>query len=328
MTSKGGLLTAMDEAISSGEFGAVTSVLVALDGVPRHEFYAGGVSDATLHNTRSVTKTVAGALIGIAIGQGYIAGTGSPVLPYFPHRQPVANPDPRKDAITVADLLTMSAAWQCDDNEPTSPGNEELMYPGSDWVQFALDLPARPDARPGEFRYCTAGVGVLGELLVRATGQPVQDYAAQTLFGPLGIAGERWLINPAGVAFTGGGLELTSRDLWKLGQLYLDGGVCANRQVIPASWVADSVRPRVTTPEGLGYGYLWWLPALTPALPGAAPVPCWLMSGNGGNKVCVAPGLGLVAVLTATSYNTAGMHQRTERLLTEYILPAAVSEAA
>jgi CubicO group peptidase (beta-lactamase class C family) len=325
MTRTQAALPEMDQAIRSGGFGKITSVLVARDGELRHEFYADGVTAATQHNTRSATKTVAGMLIGIAIDQGLIAGVDEPVLPLLAGRRPAASPDPRKDAVTLADLLTMSSAWQCNDFDPDSPGNEELMYDTEDWVQFALDLPVRPGApdpaapRPArQFSYCTAGVGVLGEVLVRAAGRPVQEFAHETLFGPLGIAGEQWKVNPAGVAF---GLELTSADLLKLGQLYLGGGSWHGRRLISAHWVAESVTEQARVDDQTGYGYLWWLRSLAPA-GGGGQLPSYQMQGNGGSKVAVFPAAGLVAVLTSTNYNTPGMHQQTERLLTDYILPA------
>ncbi len=321
-------LDEMDAAIRSAEFTKITSVLTSRDGELLHEFYADGITADTRHNTRSATKTVAGLLTGIAIDQGLIASVQAPVLSFFSDRQPVANPDPGKDAITLADLLTMSSALQCNDDDENSPGNEELMYDLDDWVQFALDLPVKPAARPAtgvqgpyrQFSYCTAGVGVLGELLVRATGRPVQDFAHQALFAPLGISGEQWKLNPAGIAFTGGGLELTSGDLLKLGQLYLDGGSWHGRQVVSRQWAADSLRQHVRIDDQTGYGYLWWLRTLTPA--GGRQVPGYLMQGNGGNKVAVFPSLRLVAVLTSVNFSTPGMHQQTDRLLTEYILPA------
>ncbi len=46
------------------------------------------------------------------------------------------------------------------------------------------------------------------------------------------------------------------------------------------------------------------------------------MSGNGGNKVVVVPSLRLSVVMTSTNYNTRGMHEQTEKLLTEYVLPS------
>ena len=93
----------MEAAIRAGEFKKVTSVVVARNGSVVCEGYFNGADAATLHNTRSATKTVAGMLVGIAIDKGLLPGIQAPILPFFPDRQPVQNPDPRKAKITVED---------------------------------------------------------------------------------------------------------------------------------------------------------------------------------------------------------------------------------
>jgi CubicO group peptidase (beta-lactamase class C family) len=322
-----GILRQMDEAILAGEYRKIGSVLVARDGDLVHEFYAAGTGPGTLRNTRSATKTVAGMLVGLAIDRGRIGGVSDRVLPFYASRLPVAHAGPAKDEITLADLLTMSSALECNDDDPASPGNEELMYPCGDWLRFGLDLPVLPpEARPARparrFSYCTAGVALLAGVLSSATGQTVPEFAREALFGPLGIGEARWLCAPDGQAFTGGGLELCAADLLKLGQLYLNGGAWNGRRVISASWVAESTRQHVRVDERTGYGYLWWLRELQA---GDRSLTGWLMQGNGGNKICVVPDLAMTAVITSTNYSTAGMHQQTDRLLTGYILPAMLT---
>src|SRR5438105_1714810 len=130
-------LTEMSRAIRSGEFRKVASVLIARHGRLVFEDYFGGADGSTLHNTRSATKTIAGMLVGIAIERRSLSGVAAPVLPFFPDKQPVLNPDPRKAKITVEDLLTMSSCLECDDQNSFSRGNEERMYLIEDWVQFA-----------------------------------------------------------------------------------------------------------------------------------------------------------------------------------------------
>ncbi len=321
-------LQAMEAAVRAGEYKKITSVVVARRGQLAYEAYFEGDAE-TLRDTRSATKTVTSMLAGIAVDQGRLRRDAA-VLTFFPDKHP-QNPDPRKEHITVEDLLTMSSIVECDDWNDYSRGNEERMYLIEDWLQFFLDLPVKgfpswatkPEASPygRAFSYCTAGVFALGRVLERATGEKVPDFAEKRLFAPLGVGPVQWVSSPFGEAQTGGGLRLRSRDLARLGQLYADGGLVQGRRLVSAEWVADSIRPHAQIDDHTEYGYLWWLRTFKV---GDRDVRTFFMSGNGGNKVVVAPDLQLVVVLTSTNYNAKGMHEQTEKLLTEYILAAAL----
>ena len=319
-------LSRMEQAIASGEFKKITSILVARHGKLAYEAYFDGSADS-LRDTRSASKTITSMLTGIALDQHLLPGLDAKVVGYFPEKQPLANPDPRKAAITIEDLLTMSSLMECDDWNNFSRGNEERMYLIEDWVRFFLDLPikgfapwvTKPQDSPygRSFSYCTAGITTLGGVVEKAAGSKLAGFAAQNLFGPLAIQHVQWAYSPLGLAQGGGGLRMDSRDLLKLGQLYLNGGSWNGKRVVPESWVRSSTTPHVQIDEQTKYGYLWWLKDFQA---GERSWSAYYMSGNGGNKVAVFPQLDMVVVITSTNYNTKGMHEQTERLLTDYIL--------
>ncbi len=320
-------LQAMESAIRSGEFKKITSVLIARQGKLVYEVYFDGSDATTLRNTRSATKTVTGTLVGIAADKGLLANVSAPVLPFFSDKQPIQNPDPRKEKITVEDLLTMSSLLECNDSNQFSRGNEERMYLIEDYVKFTIDLPVKGfpawETKPKDspygrsFSYCTAGVATLGGVLERATKMSVPEFATKNLFAPLGIQKVEWQITPSGLAMTGGGLGLQSRDYLKLGQLYASGGIWNGSRVVSEGWVKTSTQPHTKVDDETEYGYLWWLKAFKS---GDKKFPAYLMQGNGGNKVVVFPESGIVVVITTTNYNVREAHELTNRLLTEYVL--------
>jgi len=324
-------LHSLETAIRSGEFKKIGSVVIARHGKLIYEAYFDGDA-ATLRDTRSATKSITDILIGIAIKDKKLSGVDARVLAWLPERaQRMQNPDPRKDQITVEDFLTMSSPLECDDWNDASRGNEERMYVIEDWAQFILDLPVRGRMHVGEkaeapkygryFSYCTGAVFALSELLQKVTGERTDHYAQQKLFGPIGITDAQWVYSPLNIPQTGGGLRLSSRDLLKVAELYRGGGMWQGTRIVDDAWVRTSTQPHAQIDDETEYGYLWWLKTFKS---GGAGYPAYLMNGNGGNKVAVFPALDLTVVITSTNYNTRGMHEQTDKLLTDYILAAVV----
>lgn len=322
-------LQSMEAAVRTGAFTKIGSVLIARNGKLVYEAYFDGDAN-TRRDTRSATKSITDVLVGIAIHDKKLSGVDARVLSLLPERAgKLQNPDPRKAAITVEDFLTMSSSLECDDWSDASRGNEERMYLVEDWAQFILDLPIRGRMHVGEqvepppygryFSYCTGGVFTLSEVLQKATNLRTDRYAQQVLFRPLGIASAQWVYSPLNIPQTGGGLRLTSRDLLKIAQMYLDGGTWHGARIVDESWVRTSTQPHARIDDDTEYGYLWWLKSFKS---GGKTYPTFFMSGNGGNKVLAIPSLQMTVIITSTNYSTRGMHEQTEKLLTDYVLAA------
>jgi CubicO group peptidase (beta-lactamase class C family) len=285
--------------VNLSDYGQITSVVVSREGKIVLETYAEGDVES-LRNTRSCTKTVAGMLLGIAIDRGFLSGVDARL------EDLLGEPAP---PVTLRELLTMTSCLDCNDWEDDSPGNEELMYPQADWLKFALGLPLR---RSHSFSYCTAGVVALGIGLERAIGEPLVEFARRELFTPLGIERAEWVLTPQGQTSTAGGLELSSRSLVRLGELYLHGG----EGLVPGNWVAESIRSHVSIDDETSYGYLWWLREY-------AGEPCFFMTGMGGNRVHVFPGRNLVAVITSANFGRRDAHALSDRVMEQVLARTA-----
>jgi CubicO group peptidase (beta-lactamase class C family) len=309
-------LEAAANAIRSGTFRNVDSMLVVRHGTLVHETYFNDYDREKVHDLRSATKSLTSILIGIAIDQGLLAGVEERVLPRLGGEAAFDNFDLRKRDITVENLLTMTPGLDCDDWNESSPGNESKMYRERDWVKFIFDL--RMVANPGtRYAYCSGGVVALGAVLGQAAGQRADAFARQHLFGPLGITRAEWEYTPTGAVDTGGHIRMRPRDMAKIGQLFLQHGVWEGRRIVSEAWVERSTSYRVLSASQYEYGYLWWRRV---AYHRDLPVQIYFAVGNGGQEIVVAPALGLVAVFTGSNYDTAGLYPR--MLFDDYVLDA------
>jgi CubicO group peptidase (beta-lactamase class C family) len=283
----------------------VHGILVYRAGKLVFEEYFYGYNRDRRHQMRSASKSVESALVGIAIDRGALASENELVTKRLPYSR-YANPDPRKDALTLRDLLTMQSGLACDDWNPASPGNESRVYESEDWVKFVLDLPMA--TQPGTHgSYCSGNVKVAGRIAERATGKTLPAFAQEYLFAPLGIraADVRWNYTlSASNAATFAQLYLRPRDMLKFGILFQQQGNWKGRQVISRDWIARSTGEWSTVGDQK-YGYFWWhqwVMASTPS--GPRRVDMIVATGNGGQKIYLVPSLDLIVVLTGGNYNT------------------------
>ncbi|HJQ10091.1 MAG TPA: serine hydrolase [Gemmatimonadaceae bacterium] len=317
------LISELKRKIAEGLYKKITSVVVIKNGELLIEEYFNGATRSTLHNTRSVGKSFASTVMGIAIGEGHIKSENQPLTDFYDLKT-FANYSPQKASVTLRNLLTMSSGFDANDDDKDSPGNEEKMYPTGDWVRFALDVPMDTTVRVGErWAYFTGGVVVLGDVINKSVPGGLEKYADEKLFRPLGITRYQWGYTPQKVPNTAGGLQLTALDFAKYGQLYQNGGQWNGKQIIPRAWVEKTMTKQVrrgpADPEY--YGYLFWQGLLNSR---GKPHEVFFATGNGGNKIYVFRDQPLVVVITATAYGQSYMHRQATSMMERYILPAVI----
>ncbi|HWT52731.1 MAG TPA: serine hydrolase [Caulobacter sp.] len=300
----------------------VDSVLIFQGGKLVLEEYFYGYDRDTPHQLRSATKSVVSAVVGAAVANGAVT-LDEPVLPRLGYAT-VANPDPRKSAITLRHLLTLQSGLDCDDHVAGSPGGENQLYGAPDWIRVMVDL--KMVDKPGTVgRYCTGAVFLAGRTVEKATGRALPDYAQEHLFGPLGVRRADWTWNhdltSANKQF--GMMYMRPRDMLKFGMLYANEGRWGKKQVLPAAWVKASLSS-LSRVENTDYGYLWWRMSVQVATPdGPRRVYMSAAQGNGGQKIYLVPELDLIAVFTGSRYNTGGAPPN--KIMAEVVLPALIT---
>jgi len=316
-------LKELNRKISENFYREIKSIVVIKDGKLLIEEYFNGATRDTLHDTRSVGKSFASPIMGIAIQDAYIKSENQTLKDFY-DLQKFANYSPKKESVTINSLLTMSSGFDGNDDEEDSPGNEEKMYPTADWIKFALDLPMDDKKRVGEkWNYFTAGVVVLGDIINKSVPEGLEKYADKKLFKPLGITRYEWQYTPMKVPNTAGGLKMSALDLARFGQLYKNGGLWDGRQIIPKQWVEKSFTKHISLGPGSDgyYGYLFWNTAFNVR---GKKCEAFFATGNGGNKIFIFKDQPLVIVITATAYGKWYMHTQASSMMDRYILPAVI----
>jgi CubicO group peptidase (beta-lactamase class C family) len=313
----------LNRMIAENVYRDIKSVVVIRESRLLIEEYFNGATRETLHNTRSVGKSFASTMMGMAISDGYIKSENQ-ILKDFYDLKKFANYSPRKESVTIKNLLTMSSAFDGNDDDGNSPGNEEKMYPTGDWIKFALDLPMDQKRKGGEkWAYFTAGVVLLGDIINKSVPEGLEKYADRKLFRPLGITKYAWQYTPQKVPNTAGGLSMSALDFAKYGQLYQNGGSWNGKQLLARDWVQKTFTKQIAlSPGGEDfYGYLFWN---TTFKIGGKRHEAFFATGNGGSKIFVFKDQPLVVVITGTAYGKWYMHAQVFSMMNRYILPAVL----
>ncbi len=264
----------LDAALNSGEFENIHSILISQNDsliykryLPGRDYTWGNVdlgtvlyNDTTLHDTRSISKSVVSACIGIALDRGIIQSLEQKVFEFFPNY--VHFGDSIKNQITLRHLLTMSDGLKWDESGTPITGSEIEMENSEDPIAFILSQPM--EYAPGEkWNYNGGATELLAQVIQKQSGLTIYEFAQLYLFEPLEISKHQWVnYGSNGIPAGPSGLRLTSLDLLKIGQLYLNGGKWKGRQILSDKWVKESLKTSIYKEEfkavKAGYGYQFW----------------------------------------------------------------------
>ncbi|AYB44662.1 serine hydrolase domain-containing protein [Paenibacillus lautus] len=289
------------DALIPSEYGNINGMVVVRNGYIVYEKYDHGYGPVDTHHVASVTKSVLSALIGIAIGAGYIDNADQKVLDFFPEYEH-KSADRQIQQITLRHLLTMTAPYPFKDwHEPL---DKMCMQP--DWVAYTLDMLGEGGTL-GAFKYSTAGVHLLSAIITRTTGKSARAFANEHLFRPIGMTEipdhdmgsfgfdhlfgkdvRGWVKDPGGNTTGGWGLTLSPRDMARFGFLYLNRGLWDGQPIIPGDWIDQS-----TAMNANHYGYLWWLRD-------EDGIYTYSAVGDGGNVICCIPEKDMVVAIASS----------------------------
>ncbi len=318
-----GLLMAADKPTSaldtlrpqivSGRLPGVHAVLVQHNGLMLADWYFPGndqtigkdlgavnFSSTTLHDVRSVTKSVVSLLVGIAMQDGLITSLDTPVVSYFPEYTDL--PAATTHDVTLRHVLSMTSGWFWDEfTYPyTDPRNSEIAMELADDPTRHVLTQTRV-SKPGEqFHYSGGDVALIGAVLARVARKPLDQYAVDKLFRPLGIEAHGWS-KRIDVPRAASGLRLAAPDMMKIAELVADHGQYRGRQIVSAAWIDTITAEHIGLPDprapGSGYGYFWWL--------GRTEGVNWIGAlGNGGQRIWIVPSFNLLVVTTMGLYDS------------------------
>jgi CubicO group peptidase (beta-lactamase class C family) len=294
---------AIEDKINSGSLtlSTIEAVLVSVDGETKVARYRNGSQPEDAVHVYSVTKSVASALIGIAIEEKIISGLDATLPELLPRYRKYLTAEEKP--ITLRQLMSMTAGFPS-----ANPGNKILETAFERTDPIPTILTGGLESPPGEaFSYSNPGAhlvsAVLREALVRADGdhpRTVLEYAREKLFDPLDIdsSGAQdkrvslgdpsydmltrfdWGTDAAGLHTACCLLRLRPADMIKFGELYLGGGVWHGKQILPAAWVEQTMMPGGANSN---YGLMWWLDIDQHGHP------AWVARGAAGQLIAVVP---------------------------------------
>lgn len=258
------------------EYKNIAGITIVQNGETKYENYFNNCDDTSSIHVYSVSKSVLSILFGIAIDKGYIKNIDQKIIEFFPTYKIKRNETIIQN-ITIRNMLTMTTPYKY----KFPPITYIRYFISKDWSMFSLNL-LGGKGKIGDFNYTPlVGPDILSGILENATKQSVFEFATENLFTPLGIHVEKnitlhtakeqtafnkatnisgWVCDSTGLNAGGWGLTLSSNDMAKIGQLYVNDGLWNDKRILSTKWIKESTAEHSRWDKmNLSYGYLWWI---------------------------------------------------------------------
>lgn len=240
---------------------SVTALVVLKDGDIVFEDYFQGTAATDLRINWSVSKSYLSALMGVLVTDGTIPDLDAPVTDFAPGLIGSAYA-----GATIRNVLQMSSGVTFDEDylDKSSDINRmgRVLALGRSMDGFTADLTQRDGPAGDHWQYVSIDTHVIGMVIRGATGRDIADLMVEKIIGPMGFEADPYFLTDGyDVAFVLGGLNTTTRDNARFGQMFAQNGMWEGQQIVPADWIAQSTIPSAKTqPDEFGYGYQWWIP--------------------------------------------------------------------
>jgi CubicO group peptidase (beta-lactamase class C family)/uncharacterized protein YkuJ len=299
---------------------SVHAVLIARHGKLVVEEYFHGYHRDLPHDSRSASKSVTSILAAAAMHSGADLTWDTPVYSAMGMDELLAR-EPERGAITLSHLMNMNSGLDCDDRNPKSAAQEDVLWDNADQLDFYIHtLKVDVVNPPGEVAaYCSASANLAGGVIEAGAERSLLQLIQRLVAEPLDIKRYSVPVPPDGHPFMGGGTRWLARDFLKFPQLMLDGGEWNKKRVLSEDNVRLLLKPAVKMDGGRDYGYLWWTEDYDYK---GRKLRAHFMGGNGGQIAMLVPELDLTIVFNAGNYSSRVGFRIQEELIPNYILPA------
>lgn len=206
------------------------------------------------HMLFSTSKSFTSTAIGIAVTEKLIT-LDDTVISFFPDDLPDEISD-NLSKMRIRHLLMMGTGHVIDTTETLRQSSD------GNWVKAFFTVPVEKE--PGtHFLYNTGATYMLSAILQKVTGLTLLEYLEPRLLAPLGIQGATWESCPRGINTGGYGLSLTTEDIAKFGQLYLQKGIWNQQRLLSEDWINEATAKHISSGAddhdwAVGYGYQFW----------------------------------------------------------------------